>query len=235
MSNKKRARHPELSQQQPVQGHPLDHRRRRAAVRRRDRGHRRAEQRRRRRRLGRRRVTPRASHETTSRRAMRRRRPSDESATAGLDCTDPPAAPTDPQQFDKAPDPAEAEGKTYDVTVDDQLRRHQARARRRRRLRRRWRRSCTWPRRATSTTRPATASWCPGSTSCSAATRPARAPGARLHVRDRERAGRRQLPARHARDGPHRPTRTATAASSSWCTPTRPCRPTAVATLSSAR
>lgn len=38
-------------------------------------------------------------------------------APAELDCDDPPPVPTDPQQFDKAPDPAEAEGKTYDVTV----------------------------------------------------------------------------------------------------------------------
>lgn len=48
--------------------------------------------------------------------------PSTPSATgtdgkAPLDCTDPPAAPTDPQQFDEAPDPAEAEGKTYEVVV----------------------------------------------------------------------------------------------------------------------
>ena len=39
-------------------------------------------------------------------------------ARLGLECTDPPAAPTDPQQFDEAPDPATAEGKTFEVTVE---------------------------------------------------------------------------------------------------------------------
>ena len=41
-----------------------------------------------------------------------------ETGETGLGCTDPPAAPTDPEQFDQAPDPATAEGKTYAVTVE---------------------------------------------------------------------------------------------------------------------
>jgi peptidyl-prolyl cis-trans isomerase B (cyclophilin B) len=43
---------------------------------------------------------------------------SSSSGDSPLDCTDPPAAPTSPEQFDAAPDPATAQGKTFDVTVE---------------------------------------------------------------------------------------------------------------------
>jgi len=35
-----------------------------------------------------------------------------------IDCTEPPAAPPDPQQFDAPPDPATAEGKTFVATME---------------------------------------------------------------------------------------------------------------------
>ena len=88
--------------------------------------------------------------------------------------------------------------------------------------------SSTWPRRSTSTTRPATASPRRTSTCCSAATRRGTGsggPGYQFGEENLPAEGQNNVPRGHGGDG-QRGCRTPTAASSSWCTRTPPCRRT---------